>query len=1070
MRLLRQIHIAILAYFTKFFRIRRTLQTFRQAHSIELRETPVYNWPVTLARQSAEIDGIKAGKLDSSTAIVDRKSWAWPYMPQSVNRLNTPVLKSSPYNLRRMSRTPVPRRAMNLIKGALVAQNWAVRPIKGVDPIDSDQLQEERIKIAEKVLKHPNNQDSFQTWLEQGTEDFLILGGFVAELRLTIDPERPIKSWPVNVESVRVFPSWTESTPDMPHYAQMTGLKGERGAMLFYDDELIYIKDNPSTDNPFGLGKMEVAFSSVNYFLGIQDMSGRAGTDAVHKCFPEGTEVLTRRGWVLWRDTVESDEYATRSLDGEFQWQKALAFVKEWHDGDLIRFHSRNLNITVTPNHRMYGTQFYRMYKKKQATRISKPLGFIEATDLFDAVANRPGHGWRKGKFYQKNPSLVDFRIPTRTEWKDGVLPADTFQLGARCFRWEDWAAFLGIWMAEGSVLGAGYITPPQGEYRVQIAQSKKSNLAKYIKIERLLKRMGFKYVAKSDRFLFSDREVWAYLSPLGDSHSKRLPQWVKDAPASIISIFVKWAMMGDGSIGPRGKRIYYTASKDLAGEMQELFQKIGSSAAVNTHDKRGLGLYAVEEMLRKEVSIIPEGGRGKDRKPEKIPYSGYVYCAMVPNGTLYCREKGQAFWSGNTWLWWQAPQSDTAYQAVRRHIQNELEGQAKVSLIGGMAKPDVLEINPVTEDDLLLGWQELLIRMIANAFDMSAMALGVEHDINRAVGEVLDDKDFRSAVVPAARRLQEAFTRRILHAKLKWHDLEFVFLNLDDPDAETKLDIYTKMYSANATTPNRMCIAMGHEKLESPFADLTQAEMMIVMTQAQMDMQNSLADSSLQRQAKAQQMFQPPQQPGDTDQSEPDVHPTRQLPPGQPQKALPPGQPQGGPPQAGGGKGGGVRPGANGQPQSPKALALPKFPIVRSSAGVLYTAKQVAQLPVNQIQDVWKFSGKRVSVLMQQMDNQEPGILETLSDEVKEFFDERLKEEKKLRGGTKLSPKVLKTWMKALQKSRKFDDKRPNDYSQYLHRRAGKPGVGNATDSAGVGRPRPVGGKPGNINPIQRG
>ncbi len=220
----------------------------------------------------------------------------------SLRRQQTPLLKMSPYNLRRMSRTPVPRRAMNMIKGAIISLTADVRPIEGVEVKDKKE-QAERIRIAKQIFHHPNNDDSLQTFTEQGLEDYLVLRCIRGrKLGLTVDPRRPLKMWPVNVESIRLMPAWTESTPDMPRYVQMTGLKGERGALAFYDDEMMYLKDNPSTDNPFGLGCMEIAFQSVNDFLGVQGMSGRAGTDQVHKTWlwwlspqPDTTMQIVRR-------------------------------------------------------------------------------------------------------------------------------------------------------------------------------------------------------------------------------------------------------------------------------------------------------------------------------------------------------------------------------------------------------------------------------------------------------------------------------------------------------------------------------------------------------------------------------------------------------------------------------------------------------------------------------------------------------------------------------------------------------------------------------------------------------
>jgi hypothetical protein len=1070
MQLLRRIHLAIYAWCVHYFRKREILRVFKVAHAQELAQLELQYWPMVVRshgkelqdvkntlreqitaveyRQLQETAAIRAGKFD----ITDRKSWAWPFLPASAQRLATPIAKATPYNLRRMSRTPVPRRAMNLIKNSVTAQPWAVRAIEGVEPPDGEDEQKERIKIAMKMFKHPNNVDSFQSWQEMGLEDQLTLGAFASELRFTPDPERPMKMWCVNIESLRIFASWSESTPEMPHYAQMTGLKGERGAQIFYDDELLYIKDNCSTDNPFGLGAMEVAFMSLMGFLGIQDMSGRAGSDQIHKCFPEGTEVLTRRGWLLWRDVKEDDEFATRSLTGQLQWQHALGFVKEWHDGDLIQFNNRSTKITVTPNHRMYGRRVYRKYKSSD--KDVAPLGFVQATDLVDELNARPGKGWRAGKSNQDKPSLFDFRVPTQSKWLDGVLPTAKAEIGTKVFAWEDWAAFLGIWLAEGSCRSMGQAKPTKGEYRVQIAQSKKANKAKYQKIEKLLKRMGLKYYAKSDRILFTDRDIWAYVTVLGNSYTKHTPQWIKDAPASIIKIFVDWAMMGDGSV--RGKKgTYYTTSKQLADDMQELFQKIGTSAAVTPYTDRKSTMYVVDKMVRPDISIIPAGPRGKARTPKRIPYSGYVYCAMVPNGTLYCRENGYPFWSGNTWLWWEAPQADSSYQIIRRHIQNELEGQAKVSIVGGMKKPDILEITPVTEDDLLLNWQELLIRMIANAFDMSAMSLGVEHDVNRAVGQILDDKDFRSAVVPRAKRLQEGFTRKILHDKLQWFDLEFVYLNLEDPDVETKMDLCARLYSCNATTPNLILKKMGEKPLDNPFADLTQFEAMMINMEAMSKVQEGQQTRMMQKSADMQQnqMPQPPQ-------------------PGEPQQAPQPGQSQQAP-------GTPSMPGSpiketpgnfakGGQPPSPKPMALPKFNI----SGTKHTAKELIQMPVNQLTDVFYNSGMKASQMLRDMVNQDPGILDQMSDEVREFFDQQLAEEAEQKK-SKLTPQMVKMWKKEQLKRYKQDKSRIPDFATWLTKygmRQGKPGGGSSRGGIRNKWQKTPSGKPGNIEPIKLG
>ena len=145
--LLRRLHLALRARLVRHYRIGEVERVFRASHIAELKQTPINMWPQVQARQTLEIEKIRAGSLD----IIDRKSWAYPFLPSSVQRLSMPVSKNSPYNLRRFSRTPVARRAINLIKNAVIQQPWEIVAIDGVDPADGQEDQKERIKIAKEI-------------------------------------------------------------------------------------------------------------------------------------------------------------------------------------------------------------------------------------------------------------------------------------------------------------------------------------------------------------------------------------------------------------------------------------------------------------------------------------------------------------------------------------------------------------------------------------------------------------------------------------------------------------------------------------------------------------------------------------------------------------------------------------------------------------------------------------------------------------------------------------------------------------------------------------------------------
>jgi flavin-dependent thymidylate synthase len=118
-------------------------------------------------------------------------------------------------------------------------------------------------------------------------------------------------------------------------------------------------------------------------------------------------------------------------------------------------------------------------------------------------------------------------------------------------------------------------------------------------------------------------------------------------------------------SDGHRGKTTdcYGTTSKTLAGQFQQLCLHLGVAAnlKVDVVRKQSLGkrpFYSLHIIRR---SVKPEINRyvGMAGRSEWIEgWSGTVYCAEVPNNTLYVRRNGIPVWCGNsvfehaTWTW----------------------------------------------------------------------------------------------------------------------------------------------------------------------------------------------------------------------------------------------------------------------------------------------------------------------------------------------------------------------------------------------------------------------------------
>jgi HK97 family phage portal protein len=216
------------------------------------------------------------------------------------------LMKPTPANLRRFAETPVARRAINLVKDKIASMDWQVRVRRGYTAAEIPEA-EARINALRQCLEEPNSADSFRTLFEQAIEDTLV-GGFGAiEMESTGDPSQPFRLYAVDGGTIQIDPAW-KGDPAQPRYAQQTGRIGNQALIPLLDDELMYIRLNPRSHTPFGLGRLEVAFETITQFLGANRYAGRLASNSVvqyalwlNEATPEQHDRLIR--W--WQDEIE---------------------------------------------------------------------------------------------------------------------------------------------------------------------------------------------------------------------------------------------------------------------------------------------------------------------------------------------------------------------------------------------------------------------------------------------------------------------------------------------------------------------------------------------------------------------------------------------------------------------------------------------------------------------------------------------------------------------------------------------------------------------------------------------
>lgn len=214
--------------------------------------------------------------------------------------------KPTPANLRRFAETPVVRRAINVVKDRVASMDWQIRVRRGYK---TDQVPDalDRMKALRLCLEEPNASDSFRVLWEQVLEDVLVGGFGAVEMEKTGDPSRPFRLWAVDGATIRIDGSW-DGDPERARYAQATMRPGKEASVPLRDDELMYLRLNARTHTPFGLGRLEVAFETVNQLLSAARYAGKLASNSVAQyalwmdaATPEQHERLLR--W--WQDEME---------------------------------------------------------------------------------------------------------------------------------------------------------------------------------------------------------------------------------------------------------------------------------------------------------------------------------------------------------------------------------------------------------------------------------------------------------------------------------------------------------------------------------------------------------------------------------------------------------------------------------------------------------------------------------------------------------------------------------------------------------------------------------------------
>ncbi len=340
-------------------------------------------------------------------------------------------------------------------------------------------------------------------------------------------------------------------------------------------------------------------------------------------CYSYDTEVLTNDGFKKYDEVNKEDLILTYSLSTKrLEYQKPFQLHVYDYDGELIHFQGEQVDIMVTPNHRML-TRKAKLddWKVVFADNVTPGMRFLAHSDYDTNSINSE---------LQVNDISLDMRI---------------------------FFKFAGYYLSEGSM------SCKKSNYQVSVSQS--SNSIAFDDISSCFKHLGLKY---SDyhyppklihSFTICNKKFVEFIkSEFGThAHNKSIPTWMKNAPVEYLNIIIQSLMNGDGQEIKHNNTtnyVYTTISEHLANDVQEIAFKAGYNVRKVMHvdsskpeDSRSRHIYRVK---------ISKGKWSKGNEPrikkhhiKRETYKGKVWCYAVPTGFFVTRRNGKITIQGNS-------------------------------------------------------------------------------------------------------------------------------------------------------------------------------------------------------------------------------------------------------------------------------------------------------------------------------------------------------------------------------------------------------------------------------------
>jgi len=353
-------------------------------------------------------------------------------------------------------------------------------------------------------------------------------------------------------------------------------------------------------------------------------------------CFSPDTELLTIDGFKNVTELKAGEMFATFNPSNEcMEYYPATEMNSFDYDGEMVEFDTQYCQLKVTPEHNMWIRGF--------------------------PGSNGEARSWEM-RHADKVP--VGCRLRSVAGWR-GIEPVGDVRMGSYVVPIQEFLKLAGFYVSEGCCTEGRTVVISQSERSHDFNES----IRDVIKNSPLdIRTYSYKQGTSLNPdyhgvfYKIFDKEIARYMTEQfgRTSLEKRLPTWIKMLPPKYLKIIFDALILGDGSdkISNGVRKIaYYTSSKQLADDVQEIAIKLGYSAIVRTptntssiqkHQRYIVGINLLDGRKRR-VGAFPEINRRDQMK--RVHYTGKVYCPTIPpHHLVFARRNGRVVITGQSY------------------------------------------------------------------------------------------------------------------------------------------------------------------------------------------------------------------------------------------------------------------------------------------------------------------------------------------------------------------------------------------------------------------------------------